>query len=158
DIAREQGDWAAARELYQQALANFREAGDPWGSARSLADLGYVDCERGNYTTAHAAYREAMGIFADLGHRRGLARTLEGCACLAVARGQANRALRLAAAAAHLRQLISAPLYQAEQSKLNLKLLPAWESLSGSEGNAVWAEGAAMDLEKAIQYSLEEPE
>jgi hypothetical protein len=64
----------------------------------------------------------------------------------------------LAAAAAHLRKLISTPLPQDEQLKLEQRLVPAWESLTGPEGNAVWAEGSAMDLEKAVQYSLEEPE
>ena len=158
DIARAQGDMAAARELYQRALSAFREAGDPWGSARSLTDLAYIDCEQGDHLAAHAAYREALEIFAGLGHRRGMARALEGSACLALAQGHAARALKLAAAAAHLRQLISAPLPQAEQSKLDQTLLPAWESLSEAEGKRAWAEGSAMSLEKAIQYSLEEPE
>jgi tetratricopeptide (TPR) repeat protein len=158
DIAREQGDLTVARELYQQALSAFRETGDQWGSARSLTDLGYIDCEQGKHSTAHAAYREAMGIFADLGHRRGMARALEGCACLALARGHAARAVRLAAAAAHLRRLISAPLPQAEQLKLDQTLLPAWESLTGAEGNSAWAEGSTMDLEEAVQYDLQEPE
>ena len=157
DIARAQGDVAAARGLYQRALSAFREAGDPWGSARSLTDLAYIDCEQGNHLAAHAAYREALEIFAGLGHRRGMARALEGSACLALTQGHAERALKLAAAAAHLRQLISAPLHQAEQSKLDQTLLPAWESLSEAEGKRAWAEGSAMSLEKAIQYSLEEP-
>jgi tetratricopeptide (TPR) repeat protein len=158
DIAREQGDLTAARELYQQALSAFRETGDRWGCARSLTDLGSIDCEEGKHSTAHAAYREAMGIFVELGHRRGMARALEGCACLALARGHAARAVRLAAAAADLRRLISAPLPQAEQLKLDQTLLPAWESLTGPQGTSAWAEGSAMDLEEAIQYSLEEPE
>ena len=157
DIARAQGDVAAARGLYQRALSAFREAGDPWGSARSLTDLAYIDCEQGDHLAAHAACREALEIFAGLGHRRGMARALEGSACLALAQGHAERALKLAAAAAHLRQLISAPLHQAEQSKLDQTLLPAWESLSEAEGKRAWAEGSAMSLEKAIQYSLEEP-
>jgi hypothetical protein len=107
---------------------------------------------------AHAAYREALEIFAGLGHRRGMARAMEGSACLALAQGHAERALKLAAAGAHLRQLTSAPLHQAEQSKLDQTLLPAWESLSEAEGKRAWAEGSAMSLEKAVQYSLEEPE
>jgi predicted ATPase/DNA-binding winged helix-turn-helix (wHTH) protein len=158
DIARAQGDVAAARGLYQRALSAFREAGDPWGSARSLTDLAYIDCEQGNHLAARAACREALEIFAGLGHRRGMARALEGSACLALAQGHAERALKLAAAAAHLRQLISAPLHQAEQSKLDQTLLPAWESLNEAKGKRAWAEGSAMSLEKAIQYSLEEPE
>jgi tetratricopeptide (TPR) repeat protein len=158
DIAREQGDVPAARGLYERALLAFREAGDPWGSARSQTDLAYIYCEQGDHLAAHAAYREALKIFAGLGHQRGMARALEGTACLAQARGQAERALKLAAAASHLRRLISAPLPQAEQVKLNEALLPAWKSLSGPEGNDAWAQGLSMDLEKAIHYSLEAPQ
>ena len=158
DIAHEQCDLPTARELYQRALSIFREAGDQWGSARSLTDLGSIDCEQGNYLTAHTAYREAMKIFTGLGHRRGMARTLESSACLALARGNAARALKLGGAAAHLRRLISAPLPQADQTKLDQTLVPAWESLGGTDGTGAWAEGSGMSLEKAIQYSLEEPE
>lgn len=155
DIAREQGDWTAARSLYQHALSAFRESGDRWGSARSLTDLAGIDSEQGNHLAAQTAYREALEIFAGLGHRRGMARALEGSACLALARGHAARALKLAAAAAHLRHLIGARLPQAEQLKLDQALLPAWESLDEAEGTTAWAEGSAMNLEKVIQYSLE---
>ena len=158
DIAREQGDMAAARALYQQAFSAFRETGDRWGTARSFTDLGSIDCEQGDPLAAHAEYSEALQIFAALGHRRGIARVLEGCACLALAQGHAARALKLAAAAAHLRTQISACLPQDEQSKLDEKLLPAWESLRDLDGKEAWASGAAMSLEKAIQYCLEEPE
>jgi predicted ATPase/DNA-binding winged helix-turn-helix (wHTH) protein len=158
DIAHAQGDMVAARALYQCALLAFREVGDQWGSARSLTDLAYIDCERGDHLAAHAECREALEIFAALGHRRGMARALEGSACLALAQGHAERALKLAAAAAHLRRVISAPLHQAEQLKLDQTLLLAWKSLSETDGKRAWAEGSAMSLEKAIQYSLEEPE
>jgi predicted ATPase/DNA-binding winged helix-turn-helix (wHTH) protein len=158
DIAREQGDVVAARRHYQHALSAFREAADPWGSARSLTDLAYIDCEQGDHLAAHAACREALKIFAGLGHRRGMARALEGSAYLALAQAHAERALKLAAAASHLRQLIRAPLHQAEQSRLDQTLVPAWEALSQAEGKRAWEEGSAMSLEQAIEYSLEEPE
>ncbi|MGH9503526.1 MAG: tetratricopeptide repeat protein [Terriglobales bacterium] len=156
DIARAQGDTDAARGLYQRALLAFREAGDEWGAARSLTDLGSIDCEQGDHLAAETEYREALKIFAGLGHRRGAAAALEGTACLALAQGRAARALKLAGAAAHLRELISAPLHPAEQLKLDQALLPARKMLSESEAKSVWAEGRAMSLEKAIEYSLEE--
>jgi len=158
DISREQGDLVAARELYQQALLSFRAAGDHWGCARSLTDLGSVDCLQGEHRSAETAYREAMEIFMNLGHRRGMARAMEGYACLAVAQGQTARALKLAAAAAHLRELIKAPLPQAEKEKFDQMLLPAWQAFTRAEGKAAWAEGLGMDLAKAVQYSLQEPE
>jgi tetratricopeptide (TPR) repeat protein len=157
DIARAEGEMAVARALYQRALLAFRETGDPWGSARSLTDLGSIDGEQGDYSAAHAAYREALEIFAGLGHRRGMARALEGSACLSVAQGHAARALTLVAAAANLRRQISAPLPQAEQFKLDRRLLYAWKSLTETEGKDAWAAGSAMSLEEAVQYSLEEP-
>jgi serine/threonine-protein kinase PknK len=158
DIAREQGDLTAARRLYQHAISAFRESGDRWGSARSLTDLAGIDSEQGEHLAGQAAYREALEIFAGLGHRRGMARALEGSASLALAQGYAARALKLAAAAAHLRNLIGARLPQAEQFRLDQALLPAWKSLGEAAGKDAWAEGSAMSLEKVIQYSLEEPE
>jgi predicted ATPase/DNA-binding winged helix-turn-helix (wHTH) protein len=157
DIARAQGDMAVARGLYQRALSAFREAGDPWGSARSLTDLADIGSAQGDHSAAQAAYREALAIFAGLGYRRGIARTLEGSACLALAQGNAARALTLAAAAAHLRQSISAPGHKEEQFTLDQTLLPAWKSLDEGEGKRAWAEGSAMSLEHVVQYSLGEP-
>jgi tetratricopeptide (TPR) repeat protein len=155
DIAREQGDVPGARRLYQGALAIFRQTGDRWGAARSLADLASIDCEQGDHPAAHTRYREALEIFADLGHRRGIARVLEGSACLALARAQAAPALKLAAAAAHLRRQICAPLPPADQLKLDGVLQAAWESLDDENGKAAWEEGLAVSMEEAIQYCLQ---
>jgi hypothetical protein len=119
--------------------------------------LGNICREQGDYAAAQEAYREALSIFSDLGHRRGLARCLEGCAFLAVARGDAARALKLAAAATHLRHLISAPLPEPEQEKLDQALLPAWNSLSELEGKEAWHQGSAMSVEEAMQCASNEP-
>jgi predicted ATPase len=158
DVAREQGDLVAARSLCDRALSIFRKAGDRWGVARSLTDLGYIACQQGEHPAAQSAYRESLEIFAGLEHRRGIARALEGSACLALVRGDAARALKLAAAAAHLRRGVGAPLPHAEQEKLDRTLLPAWEWLSEPERNEAWAEGSAMSVEKAIQCSVEKAE
>jgi hypothetical protein len=50
--------------------------------------------------------------------------------------------------------VISAPLTQAEQQRLEQTLRPAWKSLSESEAKKAWDEGTAMSLEAAIKYSL----
>jgi predicted ATPase/DNA-binding winged helix-turn-helix (wHTH) protein len=155
DIAQEQGDLVVARDFYQRALQAFRAAGDLWGSARSLADLGQVHCEQKEYKTAHTMYREALRLYAELGHKRGIARSLEGSACLAAAQGHAADALKLSAAAAHVRETINAPLPQTDQARLDRKLSWAWESLGKVEGKNAWLEGSAMSLESAIQFCLQ---
>ena len=154
DVARDQGDLPGARALYERALFAFRSAGDRWGQARSLADLGTIACELGEHDAAFANFRESLDIFTSLEHRRGIARVLEGLACFASAKGDTRRALSVAAAASHLRQMVSAPLPPAEQSKLDQKLLSAWEQLSETEGKKAWTDGYAMTMDNAIRYAL----
>jgi predicted ATPase/DNA-binding winged helix-turn-helix (wHTH) protein len=154
DVARDQGDLAGARALYERALFAFRSAGDRWGQARSLADLGAIACELGEHSPAFLNFRESLDIFSSLEHRRGIARVLEGLACYALSREDSYRALRVAAAASHLRKMVSAPLTPAEQSKLDQRLQGAWQQVGELEGKKAWSEGYAMPLENAIHHAL----
>jgi predicted ATPase len=154
DVARDQGDSAAARTLYEQGLTIFRELGDRWGIAGTLADLGSLAREQRNYPGAHSLYRESIKIFQELEHKRGIARLLECFACSAAAQLEAERSLRLAGAAAALRQSIGAPLTPAEQAKLESTLDPARHVLTNTAGTTAWLEGWAMPVEKAIEEVL----
>ena len=154
DVARDQDDSAAARSLYEQGLAIFRELGDRWGIAGTLADLGSLAREQGDCPTAHSLYRESLKIFQEMEHKRGIARLLECFACLAVVRLQAERALRLAGAAAALRHNIGAPLTPAEQARLEATLDPARRALTNTAGATAWLEGWDMPVEKAIEEVL----
>jgi tetratricopeptide (TPR) repeat protein len=154
DVAREQGDSAAARTLYEQGLTIFRELGDRWGIAGTLADLGSLAREQGNYPAAHSLYRESIKLFQELDHKRGVARLLECFACSAAAQLEAERSLRLAGAAAALRQNIGAPLASAEQTKLEAALDPPRQALTNTAGTTAWLEGWAMPVENAIEEAL----
>ena len=154
DVARDQGDTATARKLYEQGLAIFREAGDRWGIARTLADLGSLAREQGDCAAAHSLYRESLKIFQELDYKRGIARILECFACSAADQRQAERSLRLAGAAAALRQNIGAPLTPVEQAKLEAALEPARQALANASGATAWLEGWAMPVEKAIEEVL----
>jgi tetratricopeptide (TPR) repeat protein len=151
DAARDQGDSAAARELYQQGLAIFRELGDRWGIAGTLADLGNLARENRDYSTANSLYRESLRIFQALDHKRGVARLLECFASSAAAQLQAERSLRLAGAAAALRQNIGASLTPAENHKLQSFLDTARLLLTNTASATAWLEGWAMPIEKAIE-------
>ncbi len=153
DIVREQGDSAGARALYEQGLAQFRELGDQWGIAGTLADLGNLAREQGDCAGANRQYRESLRTFRELEHKRGIARLLECFACSAAAQRQAERALRLAGAAAALRQTIGAPLTPAEHVKLEEVLDSARQRLTTS-GASAWLEGWATPVEKAMDEVL----
>jgi predicted ATPase len=155
DVAREQGDFAAAQTLYEKSLAIFQELNDRWGIAGSLADLGNIAREQRDCTTAHSFYRESLKIFQELKHKRGIARLLEGFACSAAAQSQAERSLRLAGAAAALRENIGAPLTPTEQAKLEAILDPARQALINTAGTTAWLDGWSMPLEKAIEEVMQ---
>jgi predicted ATPase len=154
DVAQDQGDFTAAQTLYEQGLAIFRELGDRWGIAGTLADLGNLAREQQDCAAAHSLYRESLKIFQELEHKRGIARLLECFACSAAAQLQAERALRLAGAAAVLRQNIGAPLTPGEQAKLEAILARARQALTNTSGATAWLEGWAMPVEKAIEEVL----
>jgi predicted ATPase/serine/threonine protein kinase len=154
DVARDQGDSAAARTLYEQGLAIFRELGDRWGIAGIVADLGSLAREQRNYPMAHSLYRESTKIFQELEHKRGIARLLECFACLAAVQLDAERSLRLAGAAAALRQSIGAPLTPAEQAKLESSLEPARRILNETASATAWSEGGRRPVEQVIEEVL----
>jgi len=99
-------------------------------------------------------YRESIILFQELDHKRGIARLLECFACSAAAQFQAERSLRLAGAAAALRQSIGAPLTPAEQAKLESTLDPARQVLTNTAGATAWLEGWDLPVEKAIEEVL----
>ncbi len=156
DVAREQGDVAAARTLYEASVAAFRQLGDRWGIAGVLADLGNLTRDRGDYAGARALYAESLHAFRELEYKRGIARLLECFACAAAGEGQPERALRLAGAAAALRQALGVPLPRGEQEVLEKSLAGARQRLSDAAGAAAWMEGWAASADGAVAEALAE--
>jgi predicted ATPase/serine/threonine protein kinase len=154
DVARDQGDSAAAQALYEQGLAIFREIDSRWGIAGTLTDLGNLAREQRNFPKAQSHYLESLKLFQGLNHKRGIARILEGFACTAAAQCFAERALRLAGAAAAFRQGIGAPLTPVEQTKLEANLSVARQALSNAAGVSAWLEGWNLPLESAVEEVL----
>src|SRR5207248_1784979 len=71
NLAWNQTEYRAARALFEESLAIFRELADRDGIARSLNYLGNVAIEQGEYSAAHALYEESLAIRRQLGDRRG---------------------------------------------------------------------------------------
>jgi tetratricopeptide (TPR) repeat protein len=154
DVAHAQGEPHVARALYGQSLGIFRKLDDRWGVASTLADLGNLAMEEGDYPTMRALYRESLEIFQELDHKRGIARLLESFSLSAAAQQNAERSLRLAGAAAALRQNIGVPLTPAEQAKLTASLDSARQNLSNTVGTTPWLVGWALPVEEAIGEAL----
>ncbi len=109
--------------------------------------------EQGDFAGAHLFYRESLEAFQALDHRRGIARLLDCFAGSAAAQLQPERALRLAGAAAALRETIGAVLAPAEQDRLAKSLEAARAALSDAAGTSAWMEGWGMPAEEAMRSS-----
>jgi tetratricopeptide (TPR) repeat protein len=154
DVARDQGDTTAARSLYERALAMFYELENRWGIAGTLADLGALARQQTDYSTAQSFYRESIQIFRGMEHKRGIARLLECFAGVAAAQENAERSLRLAGAAAALRQVIGAPLLPTEQLRIVQEIEPARLAMGSAASSVAWRAGWALSLDAAVDEAL----
>lgn len=108
--------------------------------------------EQGDPRQAQALYAESLQAFAELGQMRDAANVLDELAGSAAGLAQWERALKLAGAAAALRQRFGAPPSAAAKAKLETSLDPARRSLGGAATTA-WMQGWAMSLEEAIRFA-----
>ena len=156
DVARESGDLAKARACYQQSLSAFTRLRDAWGIASALCDLANLERDLGNFGEARRHYCDSIKTFREVGHKRGIAKVLENLAASAAAQLLPEHALRLAGAAAALRQRLGAPLTPAEQAALDRALEPARYALGSDARLRLWMEGWSMPLEQAVDAALEQ--
>ena len=150
-MAREQGDEAAAEILYEAGLVAFRSLEDGWGIASSLADLGNTARGRGDHEAAGRLYREALAGFVRLDHRRGIARLLESLAVLAAEEQEPERGLKLAAAAAGLRERIGVAASPGPREELERCLTAMQRSLGPAAAHVAWQEGSSLSPDEVIR-------
>ncbi len=86
-LACAQGDYAAARSLYEESLAIRRELEDKRGIAYSLNNLGIVALEQGDYAAARSLQEESLAIRRELGDKRGIAESLNNLGIVVAEQG-----------------------------------------------------------------------
>jgi len=92
-LAGEQGDYGAARALYEEGLPIFRELGDKGGIAWSLQDLGAVAPQQGDLGAARSLLEESLPIYRGLGGcKQGIADSLSGLGNVAREQGDSGAA------------------------------------------------------------------
>src|SRR5919202_1447934 len=84
-LAWRQGTYARALGLLEEALALFRELGEPLGTAYALHHLAHVYEAQGDGARAVEVFEESLGLFHGVGDRWGRTLTLN---CLGAALGE----------------------------------------------------------------------
>jgi predicted ATPase len=62
DVVQKRGDPEQAKELFEESVRLYREAGDRWGVAWTLGGLGNLFNDRGDYERAKELYEEGLAL------------------------------------------------------------------------------------------------
>jgi predicted ATPase/DNA-binding CsgD family transcriptional regulator len=155
-IAQDEGNFEAARSHFELSLALCREGGDLRSEALARAHLGSLVGTLGEYPAAHDHLKASVAIWQELGDMAGVVLVLERFAELAVRRGRSERALRLAGAAAALRDSLRVPLTADSQARLERALEPARRLLEPPVARNAWKEGWALSPNDAIALAFDD--
>jgi predicted ATPase len=126
-VAYNQGDYAAARSLYEESLAIFRNAGDRGAAAATLISLGNTIKAQGDIGLAQSYCEESLHEFRALGSNRGTAGALSALALMVHEQGDNVRALQMLEESLN----IFRELDQSDGIAHNLDLLGAVRSSAG---------------------------
>lgn len=94
-LARYQGDYKAAQDLYGYALELFQQQNDERGVAATFNNLGVVARVRGDYAAARTLHEQGLEIRRRLGNAEDLSASLNNLGVVARVQGEFAEARRL---------------------------------------------------------------
>lgn len=153
-VTHDLADDTLARQLTQESVALYRTASNRRKEALALANLGDIALSQGDWQAARDALCESLSMQREIGDLAGIAFVLERFVGLASAQAASVQAVRLAAAAAALRESIGIPLSPEARISLDDMLQVARQALGASATDAAWQSGSALSLDAAIAQSI----
>src|SRR5207247_9359899 len=91
-LSMDEGDYERARQELEAALTISEKRGLQRAGANNLCDLAFAELGDGKNDAARSRFREAIDACARLGWRAKVPYSLVGCAAVAVAAGDLERA------------------------------------------------------------------
>jgi predicted ATPase/class 3 adenylate cyclase len=155
-VALLEGRPQAARKLLEDALATFEDLHDRYWSAFTERIVGHVDKVEGNEEAAEQRYRASL--LASRQHDLPVvtASALYAFADLALARGQPERAIRLAGASRALREQLG-EVWSFEVYLVGDVPSATRSFLPEGAADSLYEEGRAMGVQDAVAYALQQP-
>src|SRR4030095_7996086 len=105
---------------------------------------------QGGHSAARELFKESLIISNKIGFKWGIAYSAEGFASIAGVDGAPARAMRLAGAAAALRQEIGVPLSAMARADFEDTLAPARKLLGEEVAESIWLEGQRLKIEQIV--------
>jgi hypothetical protein len=100
-------------------------------------------------------YRESLSLSWDTGLNQLVQSALEGFACVAGAKGDAERAARLWGAAQALLEAKDIPRDDDFLVEADTRISVVRSGMTDEEWEEAWGKGRAMTLDEAVSYALE---
>jgi non-specific serine/threonine protein kinase len=155
-VAHALHEYEAARALYEESLELYKQQEHPSEIIATQQHLGLLAHAQGDDAEAAAWFAEALPVACRISNPRRIAALLEGFATLAV-RHQPERAIRLAGAAAALREASGTRLTPSGQDALRQELALARRLLDDEAISAAWAAGTRLTVDQAVSLALTPP-
>jgi ATP/maltotriose-dependent transcriptional regulator MalT len=152
-IALYQGDYEGAKLGFEDALQQFRAADDAGGVKFALTSLGLVALQQGRFTDAAWLFRESLSIRVEF-TRSSADDAIDGCAAIAIARGDASTAARLLGATEEWRRAVGYGKEPFESAIRARTAAAARKALGDDLYEKLTQEGRAIDLDAAIELAL----
>jgi predicted ATPase/class 3 adenylate cyclase len=153
-----QGDLVHAEMLTEEAVALLKELGAGGDAAMGLSNLGWMALLQDDLGRATDLYRECLSLSWDAGLNPIIQSALEGFACLAGAKGDAERAARLWGAAQALHEAKGIPRDTDFLAEADARISAVRLGMGEEAWEEAWRKGRAMTLDEAVSYALEEQE
>jgi tetratricopeptide (TPR) repeat protein len=146
-----QGDWTAARRVFEQVREGFQAIGNPLGEAVVTVQIGLCALEDGGQHEARSLVREGLQLARELDFRWGELYGLDGAALLAAREGSWEVAATLLGATERPRQ--STPTPTIPVRKAGIAAVTA--ALDPDTLSRLRDKASAMPLDQAIDYALQ---
>jgi Tetratricopeptide repeat len=146
-----QGDWTAARPVFEQVREGSQSFGNPHGVAVATVQIGLCALEGGDQHEARSLVRGGLQLAHELDFRWGELYGLDGAALLAARMGSWEVAATLLGATELLREASQAPQLGVREAGIaGVKAALDPDTLS-----ALWDNAKAVPLDQAIAYALQ---
>jgi len=153
-----QGDLGRAAKLTEESVALLRELGARGDVALNLCNLGWMALLQDDLGRAADLYRESLSLSWDAGLNPLIQSVFEGFACVAGAKGEAERAARLWGAAQALHETKGIPRDTDFLAEADARISAVRSGMGEEAWGEAWRKGPAMTLDEAVSYALEEEE
>jgi non-specific serine/threonine protein kinase len=139
----------------EEAVALAGQLRDQRLLAFCLDALGRVALAQGRRHAAQAALAESLRLWWEIGERAKVPDSLEIHARLIAARGQRERALRLAGAAAALRATLRVAVNKKEEATHQASLEQTRQAVGAETCDALLSAGRGMTMDQAVACALQ---